>query len=139
MKSEKKTTKFWWPDVSTQDDARSAAKGGATAAWIVAVVTSGFALYAALKAPVLNVTAWSFLDAALFAALGFGIWRLSRLAAIGALVLYLVEQGFLWASVGPKNPVMALLFIMFFVGGIRGTFSYHRLRNGRADTGSTSA
>ncbi len=139
MKSEKKTTKFWWPDVSTPDEAREAAKGGATAAWIVAVVTSGFALYAALKEPVLNVTVWSFLDAALFAVLGIGIWRLSRLAAIGALALYLVEQAFLWASVGPKNPVMALLFIMFFVGGIRGTISYHRLRVGRTDTDSTSA
>ena len=139
MNSEKKATKFWWPDVSTPEEARAAAKGGATAAWIVAIVTSGFALYAALKEPVLNVTAWSFVDGALFAALGFGIWRLSRLAGVGALGLYLVEQGFLWASVGPKNPVMALLYLMFFVGGIRGTFSYHRLRDGGADVESTSA
>ena len=128
MDKDKKKANFWWPDVSTLEQARSAAMGGAAVAGIVAAVTLAFTLYAVYKEPVLNITAWSFLDAALFVVVAIGIWRLSRTAAVAGLALYIVEQGYQLVSAGPKNPVMAILFILFLVNAIRGTFSYHRLK-----------
>jgi hypothetical protein len=108
MDAEKKKSNLWCPDVSTRDGARGAALGGALTACIVAVVTTGFALYATLKEPVLNITPLSFVDAVLFGAIAFGIWRLSRAAALAGLALYLMEQGYQWATVGPRSPVSVL-------------------------------
>jgi hypothetical protein len=139
METNKKKSNFWWPDVSTLDGARDAAKGGAAAAVMVAVVTTGLAIYAAYSSPVWGViTPWSFVDAGLFAAIAFGIWRLSRFAAVAGLALYLIEQASMFMTLGPKNPVMALLFILFFVGGVRGTFGYHKLRKLSAEPTSTN-
>ena len=122
-----KKRSFLWPDVSTLELARSAAMGGAVVACIVAAVTLAVTIYSIYVESVLNITAASFVDVALFAAVAIGIWRLSRTAAVAGLVLYLVEQGYQFVSVGPKNPIMAAFFILFLVHAIRGTFSYHRL------------
>ncbi len=132
MGNDKKKANFWWPDVSTLEQARSAAMGGAAVAGIVAAVTLAFTLYAIYKKPVLNITAWSFVDVVLFVLVAIGIWRLSRTAAVAGLALYIVEQGYQLISIGPKNPVMAIFFILFLVHAIRGTFSYHRLENAYA-------
>ncbi len=102
--------------------------GGAVAACFVMVVTSGFALYGVFKSPVFGITAWSFLDVFFFGVIAFGIWKLSRVAAAVGLTYYLVGQGYLWATIGPKNPVLSVLFTLFFIHGIRGTFSYRRLK-----------
>ena len=137
MGNSNRRSSFIWPDVSTPEQARSAANGGAIAACIIVVITSGLALYAILKSPVLNVTAWSFVDAFLFAVVGIGIWKLSRVAAVAGLVLYLIEQVALWSSPGPKPTVMAVLFILLFVHAIRGTFSYHRLTKAVPEANAT--
>jgi uncharacterized membrane protein YjjP (DUF1212 family) len=81
------------------------------------------------------ITPWSFLDAGLFAVIAFGIWRMSRVAAVAGLALYLIEQAYMWASVGPKNPVMSLLFIMFLIGGVRGTVSFQKHRKAARSAG----
>lgn len=127
MANDRKKTNFWWPDISTLEQARSAAMGGAAVAGIVAAVTLAFTLYAVYREPVLNITAWSFVDVVLFVVIAIGIWRLSRVAAVAGLALYIVEQGYQFVSVGPKNPVMAILFILVLIHSVRGTFSYHRL------------
>src|SRR5262245_49167653 len=115
MDVEKGKVNFWWPDVSTKDRARAAAKGGVAVASFVAGITAAFALYAVFKDPVAGITPWSFVDAFLFGAIALGIWRMSRVAAVSGLVLYLVEQGALWSTSGPHNPIMALLFTLFLV------------------------
>lgn len=124
---EKKNLNFLWADVSTPEHARSAAKGGMIAAFIVAAVTSVLMLYAHFKEPLLNVTDWSFVDVLAFAFIAFGIGKMSRIAAVAGLVFYLVGQAVIWAAPGPKNVVLTLFLTMAFVNAVRGTISYHRL------------
>jgi len=127
MNVESGMVNFWWPDVSTKDQARAAAKGGVAAASLVAVITSAFAVYAIFRDPLAGITPWSFVDAFLFGIIALVIWRMSRVAAVSGLLLYLIEQAVLWSTTGPHTPFMALLFILFFVHAVRATVSYHRL------------
>jgi hypothetical protein len=106
--------------------ARKAAKQGMGAAFFVAGATavasflagSGITLFKGI-----GPAAW--LDAAIFGVLGIGIGRMSRLASVGALALYVVER----IAMGPvagMNAVMMAAMISAFAQGIRGTFAYHR-------------
>ena len=73
----------FWPDVSTLGDARWATKQGVWAALFVACVTAIVSLAAlTMHKPVLGVSGSALIDAAIFAAVAYGIYRNSRFAAI---------------------------------------------------------
>lgn len=135
MSDEKKKAGFWWPDVSTLEQAKAAAVGGAMVACLVAMVTLGVTLYGIYDQPVLGITAWAFVDVVLFAIIALGIWRLSRAAAVAGLTLYLIEQFYMWATTGPKAPVMVILFTLFLFHAVRGTFAYHKLSMSALESG----
>ncbi|MES2459125.1 MAG: hypothetical protein V4671_00980 [Armatimonadota bacterium] len=120
-------TNHWWPPVSTREEARTATKGGVIVCGIIAVLTGALALYSLFGKPILGITPASFIDVVLFAAIGFGIWKMSRVAAVAGLIIYLIEQGYQWATIGPKSPIVTLLFTLYLVNAVRGTFAYHRL------------
>jgi hypothetical protein len=128
MNPEKKKTNPWWPDVSTPEQAKAAAMGGSVVALIVAVVTGAVTLYATFRGPFLGLTPWSFLDVFFFALIAFGIRRLSRVAAVAGLVLYLIEQVVQWTTSGFHNPFVMGIFTLYLIHAVRGTFSYHRMR-----------
>jgi len=44
-----------------------------------------------LGKPVLGLDAWAFVDAGIFAIAGWRIWRLSRIWAVSALALFIIE------------------------------------------------
>jgi len=125
--NEEKASKFWWPDVSTLDAAKQAANATVAAAVMIAVVTLGLVIYSVLQEPILGVTVWSTVDIALYAVVAFGMRKMSRVAAVAGFVLYLSSLAYQASEKGLQNPVMALLFISFFITGIRGAFSYHRI------------
>jgi hypothetical protein len=70
-------------------------------------------------------TAW--LDAVIFAALGAGIGKMSRAAAIGALLLYIVER-IAMAPVAGLSPITMIALVLCFVQGVRGTWAFHKFR-----------
>ena len=79
--------------------------------------------------------AYALVDAAIFAAVAVGLWRYSRTAAILGLAFYLIERVYMWSQFGFHAVAMAVILTLAFVSGIRGTFSYHRLRSeARADS-----
>jgi hypothetical protein len=127
MGDEKPKQNLLWQEVSTSAGARAAANHGVGAAGIVAAVTLGATLLSMSGTAVLGLNAWAFLDVGLFAAVAFGIWRMSRTAAVLGLGLYLFEQVYQLVVAGPLNPIMAMFFTLFFVHGVRGTFAFHRL------------
>jgi hypothetical protein len=91
-------------------------------------------LYSAYSSPVLGLSLWSLVDAFLFAIIAIGIWKMSRVAAVLGLCLYLYGQWHLLTTVGETaNGAMIAIFVMFFASGIRGTFAYHRIRSGKRD------
>ena len=73
-------------------------------------------------------SAWSLVDMTLFATIAWGIDRQSRVAAVSGLLLHIVNHAPRWDHYLSGGPgfVMAVLFLLFFVHGVRGTFAYHR-------------
>jgi len=115
-----------WPDTSHLDGATTAARSGLWAACFVAIATTGLALYSEFVRPLLIFDIWGLLDSFLFAVIAIGIWRMSRIAAIFGLTLYLGEQWYQWTTDGVGNIIIALLLTLMFVNGVRGTVAFHR-------------
>ncbi len=115
-----------WPDTSHLDGATTAARNGLWAACFVAIATAGLALYSEFVRPLLIFDIWGLLDSFLFAVTAFGIWRMSRIAAIFGLTLYLGEQWYQWTTDGVGNIIVAFPLTLMFVNGVRGTVAFHR-------------
>jgi hypothetical protein len=61
-------------------------------------------------------------------------YKMSRVAAVLGLVIYLGDRLVLIARSGANaNFTLAIFFIFAFINSIRGTFAYHRLRHLRAE------
>jgi hypothetical protein len=111
-----------------EQSARQVARQAMWAAFFVAIATGAAAFLAGSGIPLIKgvgPTAW--VDAVVFAALGIGIARMSRLAAAGALLLYIAERIWMASSVG-LTPVITIAMISAFVQGVRGTWAFHKFR-----------
>ena len=129
----------YWPDMSRTEAAEEGIKRASHTAYVVAGVTSLLALLAWFD--ILHLTSpWSLVDAVLFAVIGLFISRQSRTAALLGLALYLLEGidrivsgtgGRILSGTGGGMgafSVLALIFTLFFINGVRGAFSLVRLR-----------
>jgi hypothetical protein len=97
-------------------------------AFFVAIVTGALAFLADSGVPLIKgVGSNAWLDAVIFVALGVGIARMSRAAAVGALVLYVAER-IAMAPVAGLNPVMMIVMVSCFAQGVRGTWAFHKFR-----------
>ena len=117
-----------WPAVGTQESARSATRQAFWVAVYCASATSVFALLGAFGIQLFPQ--WKFdlaalADAGMFALIAWGLHKQSRFAAVSGLALYSFETIDRWIAVGPKNPVLAGIFILAFIAGVRGTFAQH--------------
>ena len=131
----------YWPTISDQETARSAALQGFVVALLVAVITAVLSVLGAFGVKLFGFGPSSLVDAAVFALVAVGIYRMSRVAALAGLSLYVVERVYAWATLGRKNAVVAVIFALAFVNSVRGTFAYRRfIDSRRADnlTGDTS-
>ena len=111
-----------------EQSARKIARQAMWAAFFVAIVTGAASFLAGSGVPLVKgvgPTAW--LDAVVFAALGTGIGKMSRIAAIGALLLYIVERIAMAPAVG-LSPVMMIAMVSCFAQGVRGTWAFHKFR-----------
>ena len=97
------------------------------------VVSTGFTfvftLVATIGAPVLEFSAWNFLDVVLMAGLTFGLYRRSRVCAVVVLAYFVTSKIMMLRAGGnPASLVSGFIFGYLYVQGVRGTFEYHRLR-----------
>jgi hypothetical protein len=136
--SDTKKDNFYWPDVSTVESAKAATKGSMFVALFVATVTAAFALYGMYNDPILGIDAWAFVDSFIFILIAFGIWKLSRFAATFGLIFYIIEQVGMFIT-NPSVPFLAILFIVILIGGVRGTFSYYKLKNQTVEVSEPAA
>lgn len=139
---------WWWPSVETADDAKFAVKQAFGVAVLCSAVTAVFALLGAAEiefARNLGFDAWGLVDALVFAAIACGLWRHSRIAAWAGLVVYTGERMYMWSQFGvknPGNPIVSIIFILAFIGGVRGTSALHAYKvesaslRGRTGSGS---
>jgi len=111
-----------WPKITDVKSARSAARQGFGAAmflavWTVYTVLVGYVSYS------------SFVDAAIFALIGWRLYRMSRAAAVVGLVVFGGERIFQWFEHGTAgNPLMILFLFLAFANSIRGTFAHRQFQ-----------
>jgi hypothetical protein len=127
-----------WPNVDTESGAAWATKQAFWAAVIVAAVTSGMALLGAngsQSVRALGIDAWSLIDGILWVAIALGLWRQSGVAAWAGLMLIGASRVYMWSRNGVSgllDPLVTVVFIQTFIGGIRGTSALHRPKNSEA-------
>ena len=129
-----KQSGWWWPAIYNETSARKAAGTGATCAYVVAGVTALLATIS-IFAPLSFIDPTAFVDAALAAFLGFMIQRkVSRIAALAALVMFVGERVYGVVTQGPASGgiVLAIILLFGFISGIRGTFAWHAYRRAAA-------
>ena len=119
----------YWPDVRIRAAAEKAARDAALTAFCVAGITALLSALAWLD--VLRIVSpWSILDALVFTVVGVFIVRRSRIAALLGLLIYLLESmaGLLsGASKSAGGAVLAVIFTLFFINGLRGTMALARM------------
>ncbi len=129
-----------WPEISDVDSAKKAAHLGASASFWVAGLTAVFAVLGIFKVVKL-LDGWGLVDAAAFAVIGFFIMkRMSRGAAVAGLVFYIFERVYATATKGASAGLggVALVFTLYFINGVRGTFAYRRFREPPSDDLTTA-
>jgi hypothetical protein len=118
----------YWPEINDLETARKVAKQGVWAALFVAGVTAVFATLALFGKSFAGVDESAFVAVVIFGALAIGIWRMSRVAATLALVLFVVEK--VWAAQDGQRPagvILAIVITLIFVNTVRATFRFRRL------------
>lgn len=128
----------FWPDTSSPEGARTAARQGVWAAGFVAFVTTAASAYSYFGSEILNINLWGLVDAAIFAAIAIGIWRYSRVAATAGLALYILERVWMFQANGRMPGILTLLLVLMFVNGIRGAIAHHELPAENEDDGPIS-
>lgn len=72
------------------------------------------------------------LSAIIFGGLSIGVYRRSRVCALLICTIYILEKIWTIAVTGKIAGILiGLLFIYYFVGGVQGTFDYHRIMKNR--------
>ena len=121
---------IFWPDVDDLWSAKKACIQASGGAILVGIITA-IITYMHLKGTsiIAGISAGNFLDAAVFLVLGFFIHRCSRIATLVAFVIYIYGQVLMFQQ-EHRMPTMAIFLSLFLLGGIRGAFSFHGLKQG---------
>ncbi len=125
----KKGMNWIWPKVIDLKTAKLANRQGVWASSFVAIVTAFVVCLGSAGIQLFEFTSssWALIDACIFGVIALGIHKMSRIASVGGLGLYLIERADMWISYGPKNLLIAGLLVLMFINSIRGTFAYHRM------------
>ena len=131
--AQRKGFEWVWPAVDTPESARFAVRQAFWAAIFVCGATTLVVLISAVAAPTdprLQFAPSALVDAAIFGAIAFGIWKESRAAAVAGLTVYLLEQLYMLTQLAgrPPNFILMAILICGFLGGIRGTWALHDMR-----------
>jgi len=133
--------KWYWPKLTSLKEAEQAAHEGAGACFVIAVFTAivaGMSLW--LDRPVLGMDAWAFADAMIFAIAAWRVWRLSRIWAVLALVIYVMGRvRAVEVTSGPVPPVGVFIIVVFtlvLISSVRGTFAYYAFKKKEAAAAS---
>jgi hypothetical protein len=120
---------WYWPDVSDLDGAKDATRFGMWCALLVGGVTALVAVLSLFGIRFMGTTPAALLDAALFGAIGFGLSRYSRFAAVAGFLLFLVEKIYAFITTGSILGVGVLGVVILFglFNGMRGAFAYQKL------------
>jgi serine/threonine-protein kinase len=108
-------------------------------AWIAGLVSAGFTMIfvvlALMGTSLMGIDGWGGIDAAMMAALSFGVFRKSRTCAILLLALFTLNKVLMWVAAGSVAGLpLSLVFFYFFIQGVVGTFQFHKWKRESAET-----
>lgn len=113
-----------WPTIDSESAAESAIGYAVGAGCFQAGIGSLLRLPALFGSPILGLGLSGFLDVGIYAALTYGVYRRSRLSAIGLLLFYVLS---LLVNIPTSKPnIMSIMFFCWFASGVRGIFFLHR-------------
>lgn len=130
----------WWPPITDAESARKTARYGFWAA-AINVILSAFLIVMLLVGSEKgtlggqpNLIWWALADLVVFVAVAAGLYVYSRIAALAGLLLFVGSKIFGWVLISQTPQVGALLiaalFVIFYIHGVRGTFALPRRRRG---------
>ena len=104
-----------WPDLSVSPEIDSTIHLAKITSFAVSILTAGVAF--------LSQVYGALIDAALYAALGYGIGKKSRVAAVGAFGLYGANVLF---TLPESFGLMTLVITLLLFNGMRATFAHEK-------------
>lgn len=123
---------WFWPDVSSAEQAKKACRVAMWCAVLVASITALVSILAIAGAKLGNlpIDGSALLDAALFGGIAYGLSRFSRFAGVAGFALFLLERVYMIAKAGPAagGIFMGFFLLLGFLHGMRGAFAYHKLQ-----------
>lgn len=121
MMTERRESRGLWPSFYTTGGATKVARQAVYFAMLLIAATTFIAIVS--QTPLL------FVDVAVIALLAFGIWKMSKVAAMIALIYYAGSSILVLASGDFRlsTVFIRLIGILIFVNGLRATFAYHDL------------
>jgi hypothetical protein len=129
---------WYWPDLDSPQSAKTAVVNAVGVSAVFAIWLFLTALPTLVQPSRRTGRPWlSLIIAVVLALIGWGIRRMSRVAAIAGVVLWLAWAGFripMLISIAYRTgnpfgfiwPVLTLLFLLFYVIAVRATFKYCR-------------
>jgi hypothetical protein len=116
-------TKYWWlwPDFYVEKDARDAAMMGIIACSLIAVVTGFTFIYRYYVGGDVDQLMGGVLVFVIYCVLGYGIFKMSRMAASAALILFLAEKIYTIGIQG-KSLGIAPLLAWYLFQATRGVY-----------------
>ena len=122
---------FLWPKIDDIEMAKRAAQQGLLASFFVAMFVALIPDFSKSFYQVLPSDYLNWIGMVLWLGLAAGIYYMSRLAAVVAFILFVLER-LLSLQDGERafGLLLALLFAMFFLTTIRATLRYHELGGG---------
>jgi hypothetical protein len=118
-----------WPSISDSHSAVKVSRLGFYASVWRAGAAFLFAVLKLFEVGSASIDIGALVDILLFIIIGWGIYGLSRIAAVAGLLLYVFERIVMWAEAGTATWVTVMFLTFMFISGVRGVFAYHKYAN----------
>ncbi|MBW4518560.1 MAG: hypothetical protein KME16_02345 [Scytolyngbya sp. HA4215-MV1] len=121
------------PPIETLSDAQKVARMGTWAACFVTGMTALLAIASIVGVlpSGVPINGWALIDAGIFGAIAWGIYQMSRVAAVAGLVVYIAERIYMQVAAGAQpgaGLIVSIFITLAFINAVRGTFAYHRMK-----------
>lgn len=124
--SKNKILGSFWPSITDVVTAKKASQQGYWACLLIAGTTILLVVLSFFGIRLLGFDQWALIDAFLFIVIGWGIYKMNRIAAIAGPALYILERISMGLEYGLKNPIMVIIISFMFINSVRGIFAYHK-------------
>jgi hypothetical protein len=115
---------YIFPEIVDVLTAKRAAWQGAIAALLFSCATTYYVFFT----KDFEMGKWTLIDVVLFLLIAWGIYKMSRVAAISGLALYIIERIGMFINYDVSGVVITTILIIMYVNAIRGTFAFHKFK-----------